>query len=82
VSTNDVAAALSELVGKPIRVQQAPLEAVAPMFQGFGMPAQLASLYQELLTGIASGHVAWEGGHRRVQGTTSVKTVLAGMLQG
>jgi uncharacterized protein YbjT (DUF2867 family) len=80
VSANDVAAALTELVGKPIRAQDAPLSAVAPTFQSFGMPADLAALYQEMLEGIASGHVSWEGGHRRVQGTTPVKTVLAGML--
>ena len=82
VSANDVAAILSELVGKPIAVQQAPLAAVAPTFQGFGMPADLAGLYQEMLTGIANGRVSWEGGHRRVQGSTPVKAVLAGMISG
>ena len=44
------------------------------------MSPSLAALYQELMTGISTGHVDWEGGHRRVQGTTTVKTVLAQML--
>ena len=82
VSPNEVGAALSELVGKPIRVQQAPLEAVAPTFQSFGMRPDLAALYQEMVSGMVSGRVGWEGGHRRVQGTTPVKAVLAQMLGG
>lgn len=80
-SANDAAAALTELVGKPIRVQEAPIDAVAPMMESFGASASLAALYQELMAGIGTGHVAWEGGHRRVQGTTPLKTVLAGLLQ-
>lgn len=80
VSYDEVAKHLSDLVGKPIRVQEAPLTAIAPTFEGFGMSKSLAALYQELMTGMGSGHIAFEGGHRRVQGTTSVKSVLAQML--
>jgi len=79
-SMNDAAAILTELVGKPITVQVGPLEAVTPTFQSFGMSAQLAGLYEEMLRGIVTRRVAWEGGHRRVQGTTPLKAVLAGML--
>jgi uncharacterized protein YbjT (DUF2867 family) len=79
-SMRDAAGALTELTGKPIRVQEAPLTAVAPTFQGFGMSADLAALYQELIGGISTGRVAWEGGHRRLQGTTTLKAVLAEMI--
>lgn len=79
-SPNDVAATLSKLVGNPIAVAEGPLDAVVPTFMGFGMQQQLAELYREMLGGIASGHVAFEGGHRSVRGSTPLETVLAGML--
>lgn len=82
VSMNDAAAILSEIVGTPVRVQEAPLSAVTPTLRGFGMSEQLAGLYEEMLRGIVSGRVAWEGGHRRVHGTTPLRTVLAGLLAG
>jgi uncharacterized protein YbjT (DUF2867 family) len=81
VSYEEIAKHLSELVGRPVRVQEAPLSAIAPTFESFGMSPSLAALYQELMTGISTGHVVFEGGHRRVHGTTSVKTVLAQLLQ-
>jgi uncharacterized protein YbjT (DUF2867 family) len=77
---NEVAAALSRIVGKPVRVQEAPLDAVVPTFTGFGMPKDLAELYREMIGAIASGVVAPEPGHRRVSGTTPVETVLRGLL--
>ncbi len=80
ITMEDVAAAVSRIVGKPVRVEEAPLEAVVPTFTGFGMPADLAALYQEMIGAIRTGTVKFEGTHRRVQGTTSVETVLRGML--
>lgn len=80
ISANDVAATLSKIVGRPIRVAAAPLDAVVPTFMGFGMPQQLAELYREMLAGIGSGHIRFEGTHRRIRGTTDVATVLAGLL--
>jgi uncharacterized protein YbjT (DUF2867 family) len=80
VTMDEVAAAVSRIVGKPVRVEEAPVEAVAPTFTGFGMPADLAGLYQEMIGAIRSGRVKFEGTHRRVLGTTSVETVLRGLL--
>jgi uncharacterized protein YbjT (DUF2867 family) len=79
-SMKEVAAILTELVGTPIRVQEAPLSAVAPTFQGFGMSADLATKYAEMVAGIQSRRVDWEGGHRRLQGTTGLREVLSGLL--
>ena len=81
VSMNDVAAILSTLTGKPVTVAEAPLEAMAPTLMGFGFPADLAELYREMAAGLISGHVAFEGGHRRVNGSTGVETVLRGLLR-
>ncbi len=76
----EAARVVSQIVGKPISVKEFPLEAVVPTFTSFGMPQDLATRYEEMLRGVASGHVAFEGGHRRLQGTTSLEAVLRGLL--
>jgi uncharacterized protein YbjT (DUF2867 family) len=75
-----VAEVLSELVGRPIEAKDFGLDAAAPTLTGLGMSADMAGLYSEMLRGIASGRVAYEGGHRRVHGTTSLADVLRPML--
>lgn len=80
VSSNDVAAALAAITGKPIAVAEAPLEALVPTFAGFGIPAAVAELYREMTAAIIAGHVDFEGGHRRINGTTAVDTVLRQLL--
>lgn len=79
-STDDAAAILSRLTGRRIRVEQAPLDIAAPVLRSLGFPRDLAALYREMLTGISTGHVAWEGGHRRMRGTIPLETVLAQLL--
>lgn len=79
-SMNDAAAAVSRIVGKPVRVQEAPLEAVVPAFTGMGMPKDLAELYHEMIGGFSQGRIAFEPGQRRMNGTTTVETVLRGLL--
>jgi uncharacterized protein YbjT (DUF2867 family) len=71
---------LSRLVGKPIAVREAPLDAVVPTMKSFGMPTELAGLYRELFEGMLSGHVAYESGFRRAQAPTTLDTVLAKLL--
>jgi uncharacterized protein YbjT (DUF2867 family) len=80
VSMNDCADALGRITGKPVRVQEAPLEALVPTYTSFGMPEDVAELYREMTAGMISGHVDFEGGHRRVMGTTPVESVLRGLL--
>jgi uncharacterized protein YbjT (DUF2867 family) len=80
VSMNDVAATLSRIVGKPIAVSEAPLDAMVPTLTSFGMSADVAGLYREMTAAMLSGHVAFEGGHREVAGTTTVEAVLRAML--
>lgn len=80
VSMNDVAAAIGRITGNPVRVQEAPLDAVVPTFTGFGMPQDLAELYREMLEGFTTGRIGAEPGQRRVTGTTSIETFLRGVL--
>jgi uncharacterized protein YbjT (DUF2867 family) len=81
-SMSDAAAALTTIVGKPIAVHEAPLEAMAATLAGFGLPQETARLYQEMTGAMLSGHAAFEGGHRRVQGTTPLATVLRELVAG
>lgn len=80
VSSADVARALSSITGKTITVAEAPLDAMVPTLTGFGLPAGVAELYREMTAGIISGHVAFEPGHRRVTGSTTVDDVLRQLL--
>jgi uncharacterized protein YbjT (DUF2867 family) len=80
VSMNDVAAAITRITGKAVRVQEAPLDAVVPTFTGFGMPKDLAELYREMLEGFGTSRIIPEPGKRHVQGTTSIETFLRGAL--
>ncbi len=79
-SPRDVAAALARVVGKPIAVQQAPEEAIAPALMGAGMNAEWARLFQELTHGLNAGIVVWEGGHPLWRGETDVQTVLSTLI--
>lgn len=80
-SGDDVAAALDKLTGKPVVAQDAPLEAVVPAFTSLGLSQAVAELYREMYAGIASGHVAYQGGAARlVRGTVDIAETLAGLL--
>lgn len=80
VTPNDVAAAFSRILGKPVSVVEAPLDAVVPTFTSFGASENLAGLYREMYEGIASGVVAPESGGEHVRGTTPIEAVLRGLL--
>lgn len=75
-----VAEALSKLLAKPVRVDEAPVAAVSAAFQSFGFSKDLADLYQEMTSAIRSGIVKFEGGHRRIEAREPLETTLAGLL--
>jgi len=79
-SPRDVAAALARIVGKPIAVQEAPEEAMAPALMGAGMNAEWARLFRELTHGLNAGIVVWEGGHPLWRGETDMQTVLSTLI--
>jgi NAD(P)H dehydrogenase (quinone) len=76
----DVGAAVGRIVGKPIDVQQAPEETMAPALMGAGMNAEWARLFQELTHGLNANIVVWEGGHPFWRGETELETVLSTLL--
>lgn len=56
-SPEDVAAAFSEVLGKPVRVQQDPLDAVKPALTGAGISADVAALLRDMMDAINSGRL-------------------------
>lgn len=80
-SPDDVAAAIAELIGKPVAAAPAPLDAVVPTFTSFGMSPAVAGLYRELYEGLAGGRVAWSGEGRALRGTVSIADVLRPALR-
>ncbi|NUO48607.1 MAG: NmrA family NAD(P)-binding protein [Polyangiaceae bacterium] len=80
VTMRQVAAALSEIVGKTIPVVEAPLDGVVPTLTGFGFTEDLAGLYRQMIGSFAAGELTFEKQHRRVQGKTPIQTVLRGLL--
>jgi NAD(P)H dehydrogenase (quinone) len=79
-SPRDVAAALADAVGKPIAVQEAPEDAMEPALAAAGMNAEWTRLFKELIHGLNTGIVVWEGGHPLWRGETDIQTVLSALL--
>ncbi|MBI4906621.1 MAG: NmrA family NAD(P)-binding protein [Acidobacteria bacterium] len=76
----DIAAALSDLLGKTVTAQQVPIEAMPATLEGFGFPKNLADLYQEMVDAINRDHVRYEGNDIR-RGTVTPREVLAKLLK-
>lgn len=74
----EVGAVVSDLVGKPIPVVPAPIEAIVPTFTSFGMSASVAGLYEEMTRAMNAGTLTFEG--TPVRGTVPVGQVLGGLL--
>jgi uncharacterized protein YbjT (DUF2867 family) len=80
-SPNDVAKAVSALLGRDVKVVNPPLDAVVPTFTSFGVSEAVAKLFREMYEGIASGHVSWEGrGAEAVRGKQTLQDTLRGLL--
>jgi uncharacterized protein YbjT (DUF2867 family) len=80
-SPNDVARTVGELIGRSVQVVEAPLDAVVPTFTSFGMSTNIAELFRELYTCIASGRFAWESGGEPVRGKTTIAQALEPLLR-
>jgi uncharacterized protein YbjT (DUF2867 family) len=79
VSPNDVAAAFSRILRKPVQVVEAPLDAVVPTFTSFGASEHIAGLFREMFEAMATGKVAAEPGEH-VRGTTPLEVTLRALL--
>jgi len=79
LSPNDVAQAFSRLLGKPVKVVEAPLEAAVPTFTSFGASENIANLFREMYQCIAEGKLVPEG-RELVRGKTELETTLRALL--
>ena len=78
----EIACVLGELLGKRVRVEEIAIDAIAPTIASLGFNADLTNAYVELITGMRSGALAFEGGHRRVAPRTSLEEVFRPRIAG
>ncbi len=77
VSPAEVAATLSKILEREVKVAEVPLEAAVPTFTSFGFSQSVAEGFRDMFQGLANGKVSWEGGRAEAaRGTTSLETEL------
>jgi len=79
-SPNQVAAALSQIIGRAVSTQHAPLSAVVPTFKSFGFSDEAAKLFEEMYTSFSKGAIGYERPASLVRGTISLAEALRGMV--
>jgi uncharacterized protein YbjT (DUF2867 family) len=78
----EVAADVGRILGRDVRVEGLPLDAVVPAFTSFGFSNNAALLIREMIHAINSGRVALEGGRAVLRlGTLRPREVLEPLLQ-
>ena len=60
-SPQDIAQAFGAALGKPVKLETHPPDAVIPTLTAMGFSQDVARLFREMTEGINSGHVAYEG---------------------
>jgi uncharacterized protein YbjT (DUF2867 family) len=75
-SVQDVAAALSSLLGKPVQAVAAPVEAAKAGLMQNGVPESMATLYAEMYAGMGKGLIMFEKPGSLARGTTTLVDAL------
>jgi uncharacterized protein YbjT (DUF2867 family) len=60
-SPEDIAQAFSTVLGKPVKLETHPLDAAIPVLTNMGFSQDVARLFREMIEGINSGRVTFEG---------------------
>jgi len=79
-SPDQVAAAIGQLLGKPVTAQHAPLSAVVPTFKSFGFSDESATLFEEMYTSFSTGAIGYEHPATLVRGKITLAEALRGMV--
>ena len=79
-SLDQVATALSQILGNPVTAQHAPLSAVAPTFKSFGFSDEVAKLFEEMYTSFSTGRIGYEHPASRVRGNVALTEALRRMM--
>jgi uncharacterized protein YbjT (DUF2867 family) len=80
-SPTDIAQAMGEATGKPVRLQQWPASAAAAALTQFGVPPPVAALIQEMYEGLDSEHVCLAAPHTVRRGSISARSAITDMWQ-
>ena len=78
-SPEQVAAALSQILGREVSAQHAPLSAVVPTFKSFGFSDEAAKLFEEMYTSFSTGAIGYEHPTSLVRGKVTLAEALRGM---
>ena len=79
-SPDQAASALSQILGKMVTTQPAPLSAVVPTFKSFGFSDEAARLFEEMYTAFSTGEIGYEHPAKLVRGTVTLHEALRGMV--
>ena len=79
-SPDQVAATLSQLLGRTVSTQHAPLSAVVPTFTSFGFSDEAAKLFEEMYTSFSQGAIGYEHFASVVRGTVTLREALGKMV--
>ncbi len=79
-SPDQVASALGQILGKPVKAQHAPLSAVVPTFKSFGFSDEAARLFEEMYTAFSTGAIGYEHPDKLVRGTVTLDDALRTMV--
>ncbi len=78
-SPDQAAATLSQILGKTVTAQHAPLSAVVPTFKSFGFSDEAARLFEEMYTAFSKGAIGYEHPDKLVRGTVTLEDALRTM---
>jgi uncharacterized protein YbjT (DUF2867 family) len=79
-SPGQAAATLSQILGKAVSAQLAPLSTVVPTFTSFGFSDEAAKLFEEMYTSFSKGTIGYEQPASLVRGTVILSEALRGMV--
>ncbi len=79
-SPEQAAAALSQILGKTVMTQHAPLSAVVPTFKSFGFSDEAAKLFEDMYTSFSKNAIGYEHPDTLVRGTVTLADALRGMV--
>jgi uncharacterized protein YbjT (DUF2867 family) len=80
-SPKQVAAALSQILGREVSAQHAPLSAVVPTFKSFGFSDEAAKLFEEMYTSFSTGAIGYEHPASVIRGRVTLAEALKGFVK-
>jgi uncharacterized protein YbjT (DUF2867 family) len=78
-SANDAAAAIADLLHKPVQAVPVPTAKIAPFFQSLGFPKVTAEAFAEMMHGFNTDYIAFTGKGETRYGKTTIKQCFENM---